>query len=509
MLIIDSFAGGGGASTGIEMALGRSPDIAINHDETALAMHEANHPGTIHITENVWKVNIDDYTKGEPVGLLWASPDCRHFSKARGGAPTSKSVRGLAWSVVKFCRQLGRNRPTVILMENVDEFQTWEDYPAWHKAMKLQGYKSREFKLKACDFGAPTIRTRLFIVFRRDGLPIKEPAATHAPANDSRVLAGQMKPYRTAAEIIDWSIPCPSIFDTSEEIKRKHGLRAVRPLADNTQRRIAAGIKRYVLDEENPFFVTYAQQGGKNRSALDPLQTITASSKDQNCVVVPTLSTVGYGERRGQRPRYMGVHKPLGTVVAGGGKHALVSAFLAQYNTCREGVNPGRSAKSPFSTITGRGTQQQVVACHLSQYYSSNNGNGGDLRSPLGTVTTSGNHAALVAAFMVKYYGTAIGQNLNQPCHSVTTKDRMGLVTVSIDGTPYTIVDIGMRMLTPRELFNAQGFPETYEIDARPDGRPFTKTEKTHKCGNSVSPYPAAALVEANCDFLRQRTMAA
>ena len=187
----------------------------------------------------------------------------------------------------------------------------------------------------------------------------------------------------------------------------------------------------------------------------------------------------------------------------------MVSAFLVQHNICRKGVNPGRSATSPFSTIPGRGTQQQIVACHLPQFHFGNQGNGGDMRKPSGTVTTSGNHAALVAAFMVKYYGAGIGQSLTQPCHTVTTKDRIGLVTVSIDGTPCAIVDIGMRMLTPRELFNARGFPETYEIDVRPDGRPFTKTEKTHKCGNSVSPCPAAALVQANCDFLRSQQMAA
>ncbi|MEN0039855.1 MAG: DNA cytosine methyltransferase [Pseudomonadota bacterium] len=501
-LIIDAFAGGGGASTGIEWATGRSPDIAINHDATALAMHAANHPKTLHLTENVWKVNIDDHTRGSEIGLLWASPDCRHFSKARGGKPTSQSVRMLAWSIVKFCRDLKRNRPRVIIMENVEEFRTWEDYGKWRKALRGQGYRMKEFSLRACDYGAPTIRKRLFIVMRRDGEPIVKPTQTHAPPDSIGVQDGTAKPWRTAAEIIDWSLPCPSIFDTSEEIMAKHGLRAVRPLADNTLRRVAAGVQRYVIDAAEPFFVTYGQHGGQNRSSDDPIHTICASKKDTNAIVVPTLAMIGHGAKTGERGRTANLHAPISTTMAGGGKHALVAAFLAQHNKARGGVNPGRDARDPLSTLTVTGSQQAVVAAHLMTMKGSNRADG-RADEPLGTVCAFGNHHAAVAAFMVKYYGAGVGQPVADPCHSVTTKDRFGLVTVGIDGQPWVITDIGLRMLTPRELFLAQGFPPEYEIERACDGTRFTKTDQTHKVGNSVSPVVAEALVRANCGFLQ------
>lgn len=503
MLIVDSFAGGGGASTGIEMALGRSPDIAINHDAVALGMHAANHPQTVHITENVWKVNIDDYTKGQPVGLLWASPDCRHFSRARGSAPVSNSVRGLAWSIVKFVRQLGRNKPCVILMENVEEFKTWEDFDAWKKALKKHGYRIEMKALRACDYGAPTIRKRLFIVMRCDGQPIVWPDATHAPKDCDDVISGDKLPWRPASEIIDWSLPCPSIFDTSQQIKDKHGLRAVRPLADNTMRRVAAGVKRYVLDASEPFFVTYGQHGGGNRSAADPIHTITASKKDQNAIVVPMLSRQ-FGNSVGQS-----VDQPAPTVTAGGGGHtALVAAFMAQHNSLPDGINPGRSVEDPLATVTTRATQSNLVACHLSHFYSANKGNGGDLNLPLGTVSAQGQHAALVSAFMVKYYGQGIGQHISEPLHSITTKDRFGLVKVSIGGADYVITDIGMRMLSPRELFRAQGFPDNYEITRQANGKAIGKTQAIHKCGNSVSPSVAQAIASANCGFLKMECAA-
>jgi len=490
MLIIDSFAGAGGASAGIEMALGRSPDFAVNHDEIALGMHAANHPDTIHVVDNIWKVSIDDYTGGKPVGLLWSSPDCRDHSKAKGGAPVSDSVRGLGWSIVKFVHQLGRNKPRVVVVENVEEFQDWgptiivdgkrcrdparkgETFKLWCRAMRKLGYKVEHRILKACDYGAPTIRKRLFVIMRCDGLPIVWPKPTHGKRDSAAVLSGKLLPWVPAHSIIDFSIPCPSIFDTAAQIKEKHGLRAIRPLADNTMRRIAAGVKRYILEAKEPFFVSYAQHGGANRSASDPIHTITASKKDQNVIVVPTLVQTGYGERKGQSPRILDLHQPLGTVVAGGGKHALVSAFMAQHNTQRDGVHPGRSMIDPLATVTTTGAQTNVVACNLTQFYSSNNGNGGDLNEPAATVSASGLHTGLVSAFMVKYYGAGIGQSMHEPVHSVTTKDRFGLVTVMINGVDYVITDIGMRMLSPRELFNAQGFPSDYIIDRQANGKP-------------------------------------
>lgn len=497
MLIVDSFAGGGGASTGIALALGRSPDIAINHNPVALAMHAANHPETLHLAENVWKVNLELHTGGRKVGLLWASPDCRHFSKARGGQPTSKSVRGLAWSIVRFVHDLGRNRPDVICLENVDEFLTWEDFPAWSAALRRLGYKMKHWSLRACDYGAPTIRKRLFIVLRRDGKPIVKPEPTHGDPNSEAVRAGKLKPWRMAAEIIDWQLPCPSIFDSAAEIWRKHHVRAVRPLAENTCRRIAAGVMRYVVEAEEPFFVTHGQQGGRSRSASDPLHTVTASRKDTNAIVVPTLVQAGYGERPGQAPRMPGLDKPLGTVVAGGGKHALVAAFLAQHNSDRNRANPGREARAPLSTITGRGTQQQVVAAHLISLKGSDR-RASDLREPARTVCAGGTHAGLVAAFLTKYYGNSGDPRLGDPLHTVTTRDRFGLVTVRVDGADYVIADIGMRMLTPRELFRAQGFDDSYVIDRDGEGRPIGKSDQIHKCGNSVCPPVVQALVAAN-----------
>ncbi|MEM7300676.1 MAG: DNA cytosine methyltransferase, partial [Pseudomonadota bacterium] len=568
-LIIDSFAGGGGASAGMMAAFGRSPDIAINHCDVAMSMHAANHPETLHLPENIWQVNIDEYTARRKVGFLWASPDCRHFSRARGGKPISKSVRGLAWSIVKFVHELRDNTPDVIALENVCEFLTWEEFPKWKRALRKYGYRMEHRVLKFCDYGVPTIRKRLFIIMRRDGKKIVWPEQTHGDPKSDTVQTSKLLPWKTSGhDVIDWSIPCPSIFDTSEQIMAKYGVRAVRPLVEATCKRIAAGVVRYVLEAEEPFFVTMGQHGGGSRSALNPMHTITASTKDQNAVVVPNLVSLanmsdagkreypvteplttvtgtsekalvachisrqfgasighaadqplgtvtangggksamvaatmvqsGYGEREGQAPRTLDIEAPLGTVVAGGCKHALVAAFLAQHNTQRSGVNPGRAAELPISTITGTGTQQNVVAAHMI------NLKGSDRRmarcdEPLQTICAGGTHAGLVAAFLTKYYGTLQAPWLTEPLHTVTTKDRFSLVTCHIQGEPYIITDIGMRMLTPRELYRAQGFPEDYIIDRGEDGKPITKTEQIRKCGNSVSPILAEAIAKANC----------
>ncbi|UWR40220.1 DNA cytosine methyltransferase [Phaeobacter inhibens] len=512
-MIIDSFAGGGGASTGIEMALGRSPDVAINHDAAALAMHQANHPDTLHLNTNVWHVDPAEVCKGRRVGLAWFSPDCKHHSKAKGGKPVKKNIRDLAWVVVLWAK---RARPDVIMLENVEEFRDWgpltaenrpcpdrkgQTFKHWIKELKRLGYKVEWQELRACDYGAPTIRKRLFLIARCDGRPIVWPAPTHGAPSSAEVIDGQRKPWRTAAEIIDWSLPCPSIFDSSDEIKEKHGLRAIRPLADATLRRVARGVMRYVIDAKEPFLVTYAQQGGSVRSGFGPMHTITASPKDQNALIVPTLVQTGYGERAGQAPRVPGLHKPLGTAVAGGGKHALVAAFLAQHNAGeRMKNNSGRPASAPLSTLTTRGTQQQIVAAHLMNMHG-NTRSARDIRDPHPSICAGGRHGAIIGAFLQKYYGQGVGQRLDEPLHTLATRDTFGLVTVEIHGETYAVTDIGMRMLTPREQFRAQSFPDRYQID-RAGERIMTKTEQTRMCGNSVPPVMAEVLASANAAHL-------
>ena len=477
-LIVDSFAGGGGASTGIEMALGRSPDIAINHDAKALAMHAANHPETLHLSKNIWHVDPLDVIGRRRVGLAWFSPDCKHFSKAKGGKPVQKNIRDLAWVVVLWAQRV---KPAVIMLENVEEFLTWcpldehgqpdfnrkgETFQFWLKDLKKLGYKIEYRLLRACDYGAPTIRKRLFLIARRDGLPIVWPEPTHGEPNDPAVKNGTKKPWITAADCIDWSIPCPSIFATRQEIKAQYGLSANRPLAPNTLKRIARGVQRYVLDNADPFILHVQNASNPNgtNSIRQPLRTITAHPK--------------------------------------GGGMALVSAFMAQHNT---GV-VGRSLGAPLSTITTRGTQQQLVAAHMLHLKGSQR-SARPMDAPLPTITAGGLHSAQVSAFLTKYYGTGGGAPIDDPFHTVTTKDRFGLVMVG--GEPYAIHDIGMRMLTARELFRAQGFPEDYIISASLDGKPLTKTDQVAKCGNSVSPPMAAALVRANCQHLMKLENAA
>lgn len=522
-MIIDSFAGGGGASTGIEMALGRSPDVAINHDPAALAMHEINHPETRHLINSIYAVDPRDAVPaGRRVGLAWFSPDCKHHSKAKGGKPVEKNIRDLAWVVVHWAERV---RPDVIMLENVEEFQDWcpltpdnrpdltrrgETFKEWVNRLRRLGYKVEWRQLRACDYGAPTIRKRLFVIARRDGLPIIWPAPTHGAPDSAEVIAGTRKPWRTAAEIIDWSLPCPSIFDTSAEIMAKHGLRAVRPLKDATLRRIARGVMRYVIEAKQPFVVTCNHSGDSFRGqGLDePFKTLTAT-RDAHGLVVPTLVQTGYGERPGQQPRVPGLDKPLGTLVAGGGKHALVAAFLAQHNGGERMQNAaGRSADAPLSTLTTRGTQQQIVAASLLSMHG-NARRDSSIEAPHPTLCAGGQHSAMIAAFLQKYYGQGLGQEAGTPLHTLGTRDTFGLVTVEIDGQTYAITDIGMRMLTPREQFRAQGFPETYIIDRAPDGRAMTKTEQTRMCGNSVAPPVAAALARANCAHLAETTTAA
>jgi DNA (cytosine-5)-methyltransferase 1 len=703
-MIIDSFAGGGGASTGIEAALGRSPDVAINHSEKALALHAANHPETVHLDSNIWDVDPLAVTKGRHVGLLWASPDCKHFSKAKGGAPRDRNIRDLAWVVVRWAEFA---KPDVICMENVEEFVTWgpvdndgqpikefagQIFEMWIARLRKAGYKVQWRELRACDYGAPTIRKRWFLVARRDGLRIVWPKPTHGDPKSEKVRKGKLLPWVGANTCIDWSLPCPSIFDSKAEVFEKHGLRAVRPLADNTLARVARGMKRYVLQADRPFLVnlthggrvedaaepfrtitgahrgekaavvpivsqmygsgggrgdigrplgtvtadgqhasliaasvqrfntgatgqdmrdpmatitayswirmpggaaplsvlapylatfyghseqrgkraadlieplrtvtvenrhaviapmlTYAQQGGGNRAATDPHHTICASKKDQNSLIAATMVQTGYGERTGQQPRALDVAAPLGTVVAGGAKHAPVAAFLAQQNGGpRMEAHAGHDARDPLSTIAASGSHQTPVAAFIAPQFGASTGHATD--APLGTVTAGGQgKSQLVASWFAKYYGTGDGARADEPCHTVTVKDRMGhmqaelaappfapehhakaravaeflrthdawhggeFVTLTIEGVSYVVVDIGMRMLTPRELFRAQGFPADYVIEGVWEGLetddpvwvPFAKDVQVSCCGNSVCPPLAEALVAANCGHLR------
>jgi DNA (cytosine-5)-methyltransferase 1 len=464
-IIVDSFAGGGGASTAIEQALGRSPDIAINHDPKALGMHAANHPQTVHIDSNIWQVDPTEVCRNRPVGLAWFSPDCTHHSKAKGGKPLSPGRRDLAWVVILWAKRV---RPKVIFLENVEEFEDWgplteenrpcperlgQTFKHWVKELQRLGYKVEKRELRACSYGAPTIRKRLFLIARCDGQPIVWPDETHAEPQIASALG--LRPWPRAADIIDWTLPCPSIFDSREEISRRLGIRANRPLADATLDRLARGVTRYVLEAEHPFLApsTACAPGADHRSA--------------------------------------------------------VAAFLAQHNAgARMQNNAGRSAEAPLSTLTTKGSQQQIVAVHLMNMHGAQR-SARSLEEPHPAICAGGRHGAIVAAFLQKYYGTHQDPRIDEPMHTLTTKGRFSLVTVTIAGETYAVTDIGMRMLTPREQFRAQGFPETYQIDRQADGSPLTITEQTRMCGNSVSPPVARALVAANCAHLAQPAIAA
>lgn len=495
-LIVDNFAGGGGASTGIEMATGYSVDIAINHDPEAIKMHKANHPRTKHYCENVWAVDPIAACKGNPVGLAWFSPDCKHFSKAKGGKPKDKNIRGLAWVA---CRWAGLVRPRVIMLENVEEFRTWGPLNRRHHPVKNKQGKTFErfvrqleelryevqFKeLVAADYGAPTMRKRFFMIARCDGKSIVWPEPTHAPADSEEVKAGLFKPYVGAYTQIDFSLPCPSIFDTSEEIKEKYGIRAVRPLAPKTMERIARGLKKFVLDNPEPFII----QCKFNNDAQDikkPLGTITTIGS--HLLVEPYLSV--------NRENHFGsdMREPIHTITSNN-QHMLMTPTLIQYHSeTAQGEVRGQTIKEPIMTVDGS-NRYGLVTSFLSKFYKTCIGQ--DEREPLHTVTTSAGHFGEVRAFLIKYYGDATGQDIKQPLDTVTTKDRFGLVT--IEGVDYQIVDIGLRMLEPRELYGCQGFPEDYIIDHDYTGKTYPRTEQVRRCGNAVCPPIPAALVRAN-----------
>lgn len=655
-LIVDNFAGGGGASTGIEMATGISVDIAINHDPEAIKMHKANHPSTKHYCESVWDVDPVEACAGRPVALAWFSPDCKHFSKAKGGTPVEKAIRGLAWVAVKWASMV---MPDVIMLENVEEFQTWgplrakrdentgrvlvkdfdnrtninqkkskprfrvakageivpfdlqvmepdpkrkgKTFKKFVRALRNLGYKVEFKEMIAADYGAPTMRKRFFMIARCDGKPIVWPEPTYGPADSERVKAGLLQPYVGAYTQLDFSLPCPSIFDTAEEIKEKYGIRAVRPLAPKTMERIARGLKKFVIDNDEPFIVQVNHSGSKSdrcQSANDPLPVITA--KHGFGIVEPYIVPIGYGENKGQLPRVHDIEAPLPTIV-GSGKHYLCEPYMVQIGQTgftadrskdvREplttivsknehcliepklapfmGTNttnhPGGNCKDPIHTIT-TGNQQCLISPTLIQYHSetsdkevrgqtiedpimtvdasnryglvtsflhkyydggykgagdslenplptvtswdhnsvcaatliqmNNHCDGRDIKEPIPTITAGDGHFGEVRAFLIKYYGQGTGQEVTEPLDTIPTHDRFGLVTIA--GVDYQIVDIGLRMLEPKELYGCQGFPDDYIIDRDYEGNQYPRSEQVRRCGNAVCPPIPAALVKAN-----------
>lgn len=557
--IVDSFAGGGGASTGIELATGRVVDIAINHDKDAILMHKTNHPHTAHYQASVWDVDPVEVCGGSPVGLLWASPDCKHFSKAKGGKPVDKRIRGLAWIVLRWA---GTVRPRVIILENVEEFQTWGPVRRGHPVKAKAGQTFRRFidqlealgyavewrELVAADYGAPTTRKRFFLIARCDGRPIVWPEPTHAPADSPEALAGKKLPWRSAAEIIDWRLPCPSVFDTREEIRGKYGLSAQRPLRPNTMRRVARGVDKFVIRAVAPF-------------------------------IIP----MGYGERDGQAPRVHNIEDPAPTAV-GKGKHGICGPKMAPWTVTNTTNSTGHLVNEPIDTArTGGGGGQMFLGASLIQYHTeqSEHVRGQEITGPIMTIDAA-NRYGLTAASLVKYYGNdQHGQNIQDPLHTVTAKDREGLTTAhlvkmkgtnlggpatepvqtitaggghhgvvttritraepgadlqhwpeirtllntycgydlrpedvilfQIGGAWYFVADIGLRMLTPRELYRANGFPDDYKIERDYTGQIYGKSKQVARCGNAVPPPFATALVRANlpewCEGVKIGTM--
>ncbi|HYD26918.1 DNA cytosine methyltransferase [Brevundimonas sp.] len=560
------FAGGGGSSIAIHHVLG-AVDAALNHWPTALAVHERNFPEAAHYCADIFDTDCRDVCPGEEIELLWLSPDCRHFSKAKGGAPVSERVRGLAWVAIPWAKL---RKPDVIMLENVEEFLTWgpvkpdgkgglvpdparkgQTFAKWVRRLEACGYAVEWRILNAADYGAPTSRKRLFLIARRDGRPIVWPAPTHAPRQTA--AARGLKPYRAAADIIDWSRPCPSIFLSPEEARV---LRVKRPLEEATLARIAKGLLRYTIGNADPFIVPVTHKGdSRTYDVRDPLKTVTCAKRGEFAMVAPVLTSF-YGERDPANVRASSLEdplhtvtasprfppasafltkfsengrgylptEPLHTVMAGAPRHSLVAAFMEQANTGMV----GHDARSPVSTIASKAANQRLVTAALTQFRGSNEGNGGDVGEPLGAVCAQGGHHGLLEtileadqdmavpfgrerelrAFLVKYYGTATAQDLADPLHSVTSRARFGLVVVA--GVAWRIVDIGMRMLDPEtELAAAMGVPKGYVLGFDVAGNRVTKTDINKMVGNMVCPDPAAALIAANFDAAQPERVAA
>jgi len=617
-IIVDNFAGGGGASTGMELATGRTVEIAINHDPDAILMHKTNHPHTRHFQASVWDIDPREVCTGRPVGLAWFSPDCKHFSKAKGGKPVDKNIRGLAWITLRWA---GTVRPRVIILENVEEFQTWgpvrrgrpvkgkagETFQKFIGQLKSLGYDVEWKELVAADFGAPTTRKRFFLVARCDGKPIVWPRPTHAQRDSEEVKSGKLKPWVSAAEIIDWSLPCPSIFDSKAQIKEKYGITAVRPLAEKTMRRAIRGVDQFTIKSREPFFmvknrfgttdpvlapvqvsnttnslgtpadlpvhtVTTAgnqmlvcptlaaigQTGGGNRvrDIREPVHTTV--SKAEDCVVGASL--IQYHTEQSEKVRGQTIHDPIMTIDATN-RYGLVGASLTKYYGSDE---HGQDAKEPLHTVTAK-DREGVVAVNLSVFHGT--GVGSKAEEPMPT-TLQKEHEAVEAAFLSKFYGGVVGASVEDPTPTITAIDhnaltaaslmklkgqeigseiRRPLPTVTAEGKHHAIIetsvvpadvgadlghwpevrsllnkycgydlkenellllqieggwwfirDIGLRMLTPRELYAANGFPPDYIIDHDYQGNVYGKTKQVARCGNAVPPPFATALVRAN-----------
>lgn len=570
-IIVDNFAGGGGASTGIELATGRVVDIAVNHDPDAILMHQTNHPHTTHYQASVWDIDPREVCRGRPVGLAWFSPDCKHFSKAKGGKPVDKHIRGLAWIALRWA---GTVRPRVIILENVEEFQTWGPVRKGRPVKSKVGSTFRKFisqlrvldydvewrELTAADYGVPTIRKRFFLVARCDGRPIVWPEPTHAPADSPEAQVGRKKPWRSAAEIIDWSLPCPSIFDSKAEIREKYGLSAQRPLKPNTLRRIARGLDKFVLKETKPFLLSigYGERVGQKpriqdierplntavytgkqylaqpylvqckfdntpRGTGEPLSTVTAVGS--HLLAAPAL--IQYHTEQSDYVRGQALEKPINTVDAAN-RYGLMAPVLVKYYN---GPDNRQRVEDPLHTVTARDRAGLTVA-HLSKYYGGVVGS--ELREPVPTVTAI-DHNALQTAHIVKFKGEDIGQHLETPLHTITAMPCYGAVKTTIckvhsgadlhrwpwvrellnaycgyhladdkiillwiNGVAWFVADIGLRMLTPRELYRANGFPDDYIIERDYTGREYGKNKQVARCGNAVCPPLATALVRAN-----------
>ena len=577
-IIVDSFAGGGGASTGIELATGRPVTIAINHDPDAILMHKTNHPYTEHYQASVWDVDPSEVCQGRPVGLLWASPDCKHFSKAKGGKPVDKNIRGLAWIVLRWA---GTVAPRVIMLENVEEFQTWgpvrkgrpvkskagQTFRQWLSQLEALGYAVEWRELVAADYGAPTTRKRFFLIARCDGTPIVWPEPTHAPAGSPEVLEGKKKPWRSAAEVIDWSLPCPSIFDTREAIREKYGLSAQRPLRPNTMRRVIRGVDKFSIKAPDPFLVVLNHAGEfRGQLPAEPLQTITA--KHGYGVAYPVIAPLTM--HNNENATGTKITEPVNTITSSGaGGHQMVIHPTLTAIGQTGGGERGRKITEPTHTQVSK-AEECVVAPALIQYHTEQTERvrGQGVADPLMTIDAS-NRYGLEAASLVKYYGSdQHGQNIQDPLHTVTAKDREGLTTAhlvkmkgtnlrgpatepvqtitaggghhgvvttqitraepgadlrhwpeirellntycgydlgpedvilfQIGGAWYFMADIGLRMLTPRELYRANGFPDDYKIERDYTGQTYGKSKQVARCGNAVPPPFATALVRAN-----------
>lgn len=505
-IIVDNFAGGGGASTGIEIATGRAVAIAINHDPAAILMHRTNHLYTEHLQASVWDVDPKAVCRGRPVGLAWFSPDCKHFSKAKGAALVDRKIRGLAWITLRWAAEV---RPRVIILENVEEFQTWGPVRKGKPVKKLAGTTFRQFisqlealgytvefrELVAADFGAPTSRKRFYMIARCDGKPIVWPKPTH-----SKTGADGLPKWRSAAEIIDWSLPCPSVFASKAEIMERYGLKAVRPLARNTMRRVIRGVDKFTIRSGKPFIVPtgYGERTGQAPRVHDidaPVPTVVGTGKENLCRPLLAPALIQYHTEQTESVRASGLGTPIHTVDASN-RYGLTCANLVEYYT---GGRP-LDVQDPMHTVTSH-DREAVVAAHVVKFKGDNLGHGAD--EPMQTVTTSAGEFAVCKAYLAKMHGgdelgywPLIRDLLNEFCGYTLADDEVLLLEIS--GTLYYIEDIGLRMLSPRELYNAMGFPPDYIIDRDYEGNEYKKSAQVARCGNAVCPPVASALVRAN-----------